>query len=78
MILITTPEQDTCEHITSDDLIQQPLYDGSSGQIPLSQLEDKTWIILNFNAEYSTERYQQQNNSPKDLLPATLPSLVSM
>ena len=78
MIPITTPEQDTCEHITSDDLIQQPLYDGSSGQISLSQLENKTWITVNFNTEYSTEWYQQQSDSPKDFLPPTLPSLVNM
>ena len=77
MIPITRPEQDTCEHTTSDDLTQQSLYDDSSGQIALSQLEMEMWVIVNFNIEYSINLYQQQIYLPEDLSPLTLPSLVS-
>ena len=77
MIPITRPEQDTCEHTTSDDLTQQPLCDGSSGQIALSQPEMEMRVIVNFNTEYATELYQQQIYLPEDLSPLTLPSLVS-
>ena len=77
MIPITTAEQDSCDHMTSDGLTQQPLYDGSSGQITLSQLEIEMQVIVNFNMGYSTDLYQQQINLPEDPSPLTSPPLVS-
>ena len=77
MIPITLPEQDTCEHTTSDDLTQQLFCNGSIGHIAHSQPEMETCIIVNFNAEYSTDPYQQQINLPDGLSPPTPPSLVS-
>ena len=59
MIPITTAEQDSCDHMMSDGLTQQPLYDGSSGQIALSQLKIEMRVIVNFNMGYSTDLYQQ-------------------
>ena len=77
MIPVTTAEQDSCDHITSDGLTQQLLYDGSSGQVALSQLEMEMRVIVNFNTEYSTDLYQQQITLPEDPSPLSLPSLVS-
>ena len=77
MILITRPEQDISKHTTSDDLTLQPFYDGSSGWIAFSQLEMERKVIVNFNTDYSTDMYQQQNDLPEDLSPHTLLSLVS-
>ena len=79
VIPITTAEQDSCEHSTSDDFTQQHLYDGSycSGQIAFSQLEIEMWVIINFNAENSTEFYQQWRDLLEDFSSPTLPSLVS-
>ena len=77
MIPITTAEQDSCDHMMSDGLAQQPLYDGSSGQITLSQLEIEMRVIVNFNMGYSTDLYQQQINFPEDSSPLTSPPLVS-
>ena len=77
MMPITTAEQDSCDHMTSDGLTQQPLYDGSSGHIALSHLEMEMRVIVNFSTEYSTDLYQQQINIPEDPSPLTLPSLVS-
>ena len=76
MIPITTAEQDSCDHMTSDGLTQ-PLYDGSSGQITLSQLKMEMRVIGNFNTEYSTDLYQQQINLLEDPSPLTSPPLVS-
>ena len=77
VIPITTAEQDSCEHSTSDDLTQQHLYDGSSGQIAFSQLEIEMQVIINFNTEYSTELYQQWSDLLEDFSSPTLSSLVS-
>ena len=77
VILITRPEQDTCEHMTPDDLVQQPLYDDSSGQVAFSQLEMETQVIINFNTEYFSDVYQQHSDLPEDSSLPALPSLVS-
>ena len=77
VIPITTAEQDSCEHSTSDELTQQPLYDGSSGQIAFSQPKIEMRVIINFNTEYSTELYQQWSDLLEDFSSHMLPSLVS-
>ena len=77
MIPITPPEQDTCEHTTSDDLIQQLFYDGSIGHIAHRQPKMETWVVVNVNTEFSTDLHQQQIDLPNDLSPPILPSLVS-
>ena len=71
MILISAPKQDTCEHTTLDDLIQQLLYDGSSKQTTLNQLKIRPQDISNFNMD-STELHQKQNDLPKDSSPLFL------
>ena len=62
--------------MTSDDLAQQPLYDGS-GQVAFSQLEMETQVIINFNTEYFSDVYQQQSDLPEHSSLPELPSLVS-